>query len=307
MRQAVGDREAVGKGLERAGEVALRDLHVADLVVRHREIAPPAGVAGIGLRQAVEDREAVGKGLERAGEVALRDLHVANPVVRHREIAIVATSGGGVARGGKGLRRLSQRASGDPEIAQVDPKPDVVRIEARGFGEFGASRVVVELQLVDARLVGEKCGFGSTGLLAQSAGALASLVQGGASGVELAFVDQRRGAGADGGEFRPVVAESREVGAQADQFVGGFGEAVGDFGFRNLGLAEPLQHFAQRRFGNAFCSGDFGEPAIERLLETRLTPSSSRPIWIGLLVLSPEMATLSPVALAVRPLVGQVA
>ena len=39
--------------LQRAGEVALRDLHVADFLVGHREIAPPAGVAGVGLRQAV--------------------------------------------------------------------------------------------------------------------------------------------------------------------------------------------------------------------------------------------------------------
>ena len=37
---------------------------------------------------------------------------------------------------------------------------------------------------------------------------------------------------------------SLEVGAEAEQFVGGFGEAVGDFGFRDLRLAEPLQHFA---------------------------------------------------------------
>ncbi len=50
--------------------------------VRHREIALPAGVAGIGLRQAVSDRGAIGKGLERAGEVALRDLHVADFVLR---------------------------------------------------------------------------------------------------------------------------------------------------------------------------------------------------------------------------------
>ena len=109
--------------------------------------------------------------------------------------------------------------------------------------------------MVDARLVGEKCGFGSTGLLAQSTGALAALVQGGARGVQLGSVDRRRGAGADGGEFRPVVAQSLEIGAEAKQFVGGLAEAVGDFGFRNLGLAEPLQHFAQRRFGDAFCLG----------------------------------------------------
>ena len=33
LRQAIDDREAVAVGLQRAGEVALRDLHVADLGV----------------------------------------------------------------------------------------------------------------------------------------------------------------------------------------------------------------------------------------------------------------------------------
>jgi hypothetical protein len=47
---ALCDGEAVAVGLQRARPVALRDLHVAHLVVRHRQIALPAGVAGIGCR-----------------------------------------------------------------------------------------------------------------------------------------------------------------------------------------------------------------------------------------------------------------
>ena len=89
LRQPLSDGEAVAVGLERAGKVALRHLHVADLAVRHRQIALPAGVAGIGLSPAGRDGEAVAVGLERAGKVALRHLHVADLVVRHRQIALV--------------------------------------------------------------------------------------------------------------------------------------------------------------------------------------------------------------------------
>ena len=81
---------AVAVRLQRAGEVALRDLHVADSVVRHREIALPAGVAGIGVRQARADREAVAIRFERLAGVTLFGLHVADFIVRHREIALPA-------------------------------------------------------------------------------------------------------------------------------------------------------------------------------------------------------------------------
>ena len=47
------------------------------------------------------------------------------------------------------------------------------------------------------------------------------------------------------------------------QFVGGFGEAVGNFGFGDLRLAEPLQHFAQGRLGDAFRLGGFGQAVAE--------------------------------------------
>ena len=53
MRQTLDNREAVGIGFERGFEIALRDLHVADLLVADREITLPARVAGVGLRQAL--------------------------------------------------------------------------------------------------------------------------------------------------------------------------------------------------------------------------------------------------------------
>ena len=55
--QTLADRERGAVGLQRRREVALRAQHVADLVVRHRQVALPAGVAGIGLRQALGDGE----------------------------------------------------------------------------------------------------------------------------------------------------------------------------------------------------------------------------------------------------------
>ena len=51
------------------------------LFVRHRQIALPGGVAGIGLHQSLPDGEAVGKGFQRSREVALRHLHVADFVI----------------------------------------------------------------------------------------------------------------------------------------------------------------------------------------------------------------------------------
>ena len=93
-RQPLADGEAVAVGFERAGKVALRHLHIADLLVRHRQIALPAGVAGIGLRQPLSDGEAVAIGFQPAGKVALGHLHIAHPVVRDREIALPAGIGG---------------------------------------------------------------------------------------------------------------------------------------------------------------------------------------------------------------------
>jgi hypothetical protein len=70
--KALPDGEAVAVGLESARKVALRRLHVADLVVRHRQITPPAGVAGIGFRQPVSDGEAIVVSVERGRKIALR-------------------------------------------------------------------------------------------------------------------------------------------------------------------------------------------------------------------------------------------
>ena len=120
---------------------------------------------------------------------------------------------------------------------------------------------------VHTRLLGEKCGLRSIRLLAQGAGGLAALVQRRACRVELAFGNQRRGACADRGEFRSVVAEPFEIGAEAKQFVGGLGEAVRDFGFRDLRLAEPLQDFAQGRLCNAFGRG--GSPHQQNISDVR--------------------------------------
>ena len=61
----------------------------------------------------------------------------------------------------------------------------------RGFREFGAGGVVIELQPVEARLVDEKPRFGSAQLLKQLVGAPTALIQSGARGVEIALVDQR--------------------------------------------------------------------------------------------------------------------
>ena len=44
-------------GASAAAQVALGDLHVADLVVADREVALPAGVAGVGGGQALADRQ----------------------------------------------------------------------------------------------------------------------------------------------------------------------------------------------------------------------------------------------------------
>jgi hypothetical protein len=63
------DGEAVTIGFQRTREVALRHLHVADVGVRYRQIAPPAGIIGIGLRQGLHDSEEVGKGFQRTRKV----------------------------------------------------------------------------------------------------------------------------------------------------------------------------------------------------------------------------------------------
>ena len=57
LGQAVADSKAVAIRLQRGGEVALRELRLADLCIARSEIALPAGIAGIGLGQAVGNGE----------------------------------------------------------------------------------------------------------------------------------------------------------------------------------------------------------------------------------------------------------
>jgi hypothetical protein len=82
FRQPVDDLEALAKRLQRAGEVGLLPLHVANLDMRNIEIALPSRVAGIGFPQPVSDREALTIGGQRPGEVALSDLYIAHFIVR---------------------------------------------------------------------------------------------------------------------------------------------------------------------------------------------------------------------------------
>ena len=108
MRQPLGDGKAVAVGLEGASKVALRHLHVANLLVGHRQIALPVGVAGIGLRQPLSDGEAVAVGLERAARSPCATC--TSPIRRTTPTDRVA---GGVA--GIGLRQ----PLGDGEIVAV--------------------------------------------------------------------------------------------------------------------------------------------------------------------------------------------
>src|ERR1019366_5772472 len=93
-REALGDAEAVLIGFQRGCEIALRHLHIADLVVAHRDIALPARIAGIGDREALSYAEAVLIGFQRGCEIALRHLHIADLVVAHRDIALPARIAG---------------------------------------------------------------------------------------------------------------------------------------------------------------------------------------------------------------------
>jgi len=63
--QTLGNSEAVAVGLQRLCQIALRHQHVTDVVVGDREIALPAGIAGISLGQALGNSEAVAVGLQR--------------------------------------------------------------------------------------------------------------------------------------------------------------------------------------------------------------------------------------------------
>ena len=55
--EALADRQGVAVGLQCLGQVPLGDLHVADLVVREREVALPAGISGVGFGETLADRQ----------------------------------------------------------------------------------------------------------------------------------------------------------------------------------------------------------------------------------------------------------
>ena len=77
-------------GLQRAGQIALRPLDAADIVVADRQVALPLGIVRVLRRQALADVEAGAMGLQRAGQIALRPLDAANSLVADRQVAVVA-------------------------------------------------------------------------------------------------------------------------------------------------------------------------------------------------------------------------
>ena len=64
-----GMRGAVAR--QRGGQIALGNLHVADVFVRHRQIALPARVARIGLGQPFSDGKRGAVARQRGGQIAL--------------------------------------------------------------------------------------------------------------------------------------------------------------------------------------------------------------------------------------------
>ena len=70
--QPLTDGEAVAIGLERAGKVALRHLHVANFLVRHRHLALEIRAPGIAGKQVHHDLPGLLGGGERARRVADR-------------------------------------------------------------------------------------------------------------------------------------------------------------------------------------------------------------------------------------------
>jgi hypothetical protein len=63
-------------------------LHVANLIVGHREIALPARIAGVGFRVAGDNVSFGLVGLQRGAEIPLLHLNVADPFVADPEIIL---------------------------------------------------------------------------------------------------------------------------------------------------------------------------------------------------------------------------
>jgi hypothetical protein len=83
---------------QRRRQVALRNLHVADLVMRGRQVALPPGIARVGFGQTLSNcvRRLVAR--QRRRQIALRLPHVTDPVVRDRQVVLPP----GIARVGFG-------------------------------------------------------------------------------------------------------------------------------------------------------------------------------------------------------------
>ena len=74
--------------------ITLRPLHVADLLLRHRQVALPPDIVRVRLSQTLGNRE---RGLiahPRRGYIALRPLHVADLRLRYREVTLHRASPG---------------------------------------------------------------------------------------------------------------------------------------------------------------------------------------------------------------------
>ena len=63
--------QTLAEGLQSRGCIVLRQLHVADLVERERQVAQPAGIVGRGRRQALDEGEARLVRRQRSGEIVL--------------------------------------------------------------------------------------------------------------------------------------------------------------------------------------------------------------------------------------------
>ena len=76
------------EALQRRAQIALRHLHIADLLVAHREVALPTGIARVRRRQTLADGMARPEARQRRVQSSLRHLHAAYPFVAHREVAL---------------------------------------------------------------------------------------------------------------------------------------------------------------------------------------------------------------------------
>ncbi len=187
--RALADGEALPISLERPGALALGGQDVPDLVVAHREVALPAGVARVLGGQALADGEALPISLERPGALALGGQDVSDPLVAHREVALPA----GVARvlGGQGIQALDgvlQPRAGRFQVSEAGPGVALEQCEGslvpeaeppgRGHAAQGAEAVQVATSAVEPLREREQQVAGAVGLahLAQVVSGLPGVV-----------------------------------------------------------------------------------------------------------------------------------